>query len=333
MKKFLLAFISTFCILNSGLKAQNQFQLFVDSVYTIRLNDNEKFTGILRSSTDTTITLWVKSKYALTIPKSAVKQINFHQKYPGTDNFRTLYEPQAYRYLFAPSAFNMAKRKIYIQTADILFNSANISISNQFMIGGGFIFNSEAEISDRYFFYAKWGRPVVKYFNAGINFQHIKIKGFSKTDNYWRDAKDFYSFVAMGVFTYGTRLNNITLSIGESANIDMTNKDLILNLCGMFSDQGNVALITESWYIPNINNILFNKAGVFLIKTGWGEMNPFVFSGALRWWGERITWDFGFIGLPRKNRSLTAIPFIDLVFRSKEPYSNPVPFKKRKSKM
>lgn len=320
MRIFLVAFICFFFHSNKSLKAQNQFSLYKDSVYTFKLLDNKEVSGILINSTDSTYTLWVISNRHIIINKNNIKQIVFHPKEPDLFKKAKPYPPQSYRYLLSPSAYNLKEGKLYYQCTDMFFNSLNYGISNQLSIGGGFIILPVlvGDVFRHYYLNLKWAKPTGKYFNLGINFQYVKIKGVSEDRLYNIDAQNFNSFMALGVMTYGSKSKNITLSIGLSPKSSKKDTEPIMNLCAMLSDEKNMAIVTESWYIPNINNILINKEGLYIKEQWWGEVEPILISGAFRKWSKRTSWDFGVLFAKKRNSSIIFLPIIDFVIRSKD---------------
>ncbi len=205
--------------------------------------------------------------------------------------------PNATRYLFGPSAFNLKKGEGYYQNTMLLLNSFNVGITDYFSIGGGieflstFITLSEGNFNPIIYFTPKVGFSVADNIHVGGGVLIANIPQFGETTNSGLG-------VLYGLGTYGNLDHNVTATIGwGSVDGNSFNKPLI-TVSGMTRVAKKTALVTENWLIPTDSSY-----------------EP-IFSYGVRFFGENIAVDLAFINNWDIAQSLLiGVPYVNFVVK------------------
>jgi hypothetical protein len=198
--------------------------------------------------------------------------------------------PNATRYLFAPSAICLKKGEGYYQNAYVLANSANFGVSNSFTIGGGLLL------------------PVAAYVTPKV--------GFKVTDKFHLGGgvllgilpESTIAGIAYGLATFGSVEHNATVGLGYGFVDDESTDRPILTINGMTRVGRKFALVTENWII-NIEE-WDEKTNMDVSK-----YRPFISYG-MRFMWDRFTIDAAFInGYEIYDVFFLGIPYIDFVVK------------------
>lgn len=202
-----------------------------DSVY-IQLVDYSEYEGRLFNITNDTIHIEHPYFGVIKFPLRYVIELeNLSIKKYSAGN------PNATRYLFAPSAFPLTKGEGYYQNTYILVNSANYGVTNRLSLGGAVVLPLAAYINARYSIplSEKWYSSFGIITGGVINGE----AGFA---------------IPFGNISYGNFESNLTLGVGQpflfSSSQPGPSEFPLVAISGMKRIGKRLSLVTENWIIP-----------------------------------------------------------------------------------
>lgn len=217
--------------------------------------------------------------------------------------------PNATRYLFAPSAFPLKKGTGYYQNAYLLSNSVSYGLTDNITIGGGVLL------------------PIAFYIAPKI--------GFKVSNNLWFGAgvlaagtyleEGISAGIGYGLITYGSLENNITLGCGygwisTKGNTETTERP-VFTLNGMVRVSKRLSLVSENWFF-RYTNVTYENFPIDSMGNQIGPGDEIIkkvyaagLSGGLRLVNDRTTFDFALIAPVGINGTNFIIPYIDFVYR------------------
>lgn len=265
-------------------------------IYRIELHDGTIFIGNILHRDSTNIIFKTTSISKIEIPViriktlEEIKQSNFNKGEYWFPN------PNATRYLFGPSGYNIKANEGYYQNTYLFLNSVNIGVTDNFSIGGGLEFIStfgsiaSGEFNPIFFITPKVGFEVDDMFQAGIGVLYASTPGFGS-------ASRSSLGITYGIGTYGTMDDNVTLGLGWGFVEGKFSERPIITFSGMLRTSKSTALISENWLIPTDNY--------------YG-----IFSYGIRFFGETIAFDLAFINNPDLVKILViGIPYVNFVVK------------------
>jgi hypothetical protein len=267
-------------------------------VYRVTLNDKSSYIGEITEETASTLVLINQTTGVKTeLPTTQIQKKELLSESSIKNNEYWFENPNATRYLFGPSAFNLKKGEGYYQNTMLLLNSFNVGITDYFSIGGGieflstFITLSEGNFNPIIYFTPKVGFSVADNIHVGGGVLIASIPQFGETTNSGLG-------VLYGLGTYGNLDHNVTATIGwGSVDGDAFNKPLI-TVSGMTRVAKKTALVTENWLIPTDSSY-----------------EP-MFSYGVRFFGENMAIDLAFINNWDIAQSLLiGIPYVNFVVK------------------
>ena len=246
-------------------------------VYRVTLNDKSSYIGEITEETTSTLVLINQTTGVKTeLPTTQIQKKELLSESSIKNNEYWFENPNATRYLFGPSAFNLKKGEGYYQNTMLLLNSFNVGITDYFSIGGGieflstFITLSQGNFNPIIYFTPKVGFSVADNIHVGGGVLLASIPQFGETSNTGLG-------MLYGLGTYGNLDHNVTATIGwGSVDGNSFNKPLI-TVSGMTRVAKKTALVTENWLIPTDSSY-----------------EP-IFSYGVRFFGENIAVDLAFI--------------------------------------
>ena len=263
-------------------------------IFRIKLYDGTVLTGNITGISDNSIVLETDAMGKITISALKVKEIEATE----SENFKNgeywFPNPNATRYLFAPSAFNLKKGEGYYQNAYLIVNSANYGITDYFSIGGGFEFLTAfiEETSPILFLTPKVGFKLNNKFSVGAGTIAGIYPYYTRDENI---PNSKVGGILYGVATYGNLDRNLSVGMGAGYMDNEIYDKPILTVNGMVRISPKVALVTENWFI-------FHEEIFGIITYG------------VRFFGEKIAVDLAFA-----NNSdifgfmFIGIPYVDFV--------------------
>ncbi|MGE0566788.1 MAG: hypothetical protein AB7O73_02480 [Bacteroidia bacterium] len=220
--------------------------------------------------------------------------------------------PNATRYLFAPSAIPLNKREGYYQNAYLLANSVNVGLTNNISVGGGVVI------------------PILFYVTPKVSFKVAKNlhlgAGVLFTQSFINDL-GISAGIGYGLITYGNLEHNFT--IGSGYGIAQINKEYkntpmpILTLNGMTRISKRLSLVTENWFIPrggyNVELEKTDSLGNYYYEDYFRNESFYSFAASLGLRlmpGVKTSVDFSVVCLqinPKDN--LLVLPYLDFVYK------------------
>ena len=267
-------------------------------VYRVTLNDKSSYIGEITEETTSTLVLINQTTGVKTeLPTTQIQKKELLSESSIKNNEYWFENPNATRYLFGPSAFNLKKGEGYYQNTMLLLNSFNVGITDYFSIGGGieflstFITLSEGNFNPIIYFTPKVGFSVADNIHVGGGVLLASISQFGETSNTGLG-------MLYGLGTYGNLDHNVTATIGwGSVDGNSFNKPLI-TVSGMTRVAKKTALVTENWLIPTDSSY-----------------EP-IFSYGVRFFGENIAVDLAFINNWDIAQSLLiGVPYVNFVVK------------------
>jgi hypothetical protein len=295
MFKFLK--INILCVLLFAcfaLQAQNKTLKIGDNV-KIETQEGTTFIGNVQAMTDEEVTLkQFNSDTKITLQKKNIRQIRAIADKSIVAGEYQFENPNATRYLFAPSSFNLRKGEGYYQNAYIGINTVNYGITDNFTIGGGIELFSTLSGNPSLMLTPKVNFPISEKFNVGAGALLINIGGLSTRTT---------AGILFGTATVGDRETNATVGGGwgfvKQTNNTNGSGTPVFTVCGMTRLAPRWALVSENW-IVTAKDVQFG-----------------IISAGARYMRESFTIDFAFwrpVGRAGTNDiGIPALPYIDIV--------------------
>lgn len=212
---------------------KEETNLYKGTELKLTTSDQGKYTGIITGMDEDFYLLSIAGNDEVAVPKSMVTAIEV-----VSSAATNLHNPNATRYLFAPSAIPLKKGTGYYQNAYILLNSANYGLTDNISIGGG------VGIPLFFFVNPKIGTKVAK--NLYVAGGAIAATTFI--------GENITVAIPFAAATYGTEENNATLAAGYGLfwfDGDFSHSQYpITTLNGMMRLSNRLHLVTENWVIP-----------------------------------------------------------------------------------
>lgn len=297
---FAICLLGICLICSADLLAQNSPSKFVfdsTSTYVLKLNDESEIVGKCIGGDSIYVVFKTTSLAHVEFQRSniiKVEKANAENMKHGKYWFPN---PNATRYLFAPSAFCLKEGEGYYQNTYLFLNSFNVGVSNHVTIGGGLEFIStivsmiSGEGGPIFYVTPKVGFEVAPKVNVGAGMLYFSIPNFDENETR-SGAGIFY-----GLGTYGNTNNNITAGLGWGFFRSDIGSSPIVTISGMKRLSRKTAFVTENWLIPSNRYV-----GIY--------------SYGLRFFGEKLAVDLAFLN----NSDIAAglligIPYVDFVVK------------------
>lgn len=146
--------------------------------------------------------------------------------------------PNATRYYFGPSAYNLEKGEGYYQNVYVFLNMFNYGLTDHISIGAGFEFLSTFTGNPTLFITPKVGIPIGEKFGVGGGVLAGIVGG------------EFTAGILYGVSTFGSKEHNVTGGLGWGfVDSEMTQAPII-TFSAMTRVGRKISLVTENWFAP-----------------------------------------------------------------------------------
>ncbi|HCJ66036.1 MAG TPA: hypothetical protein DHV62_01590 [Elusimicrobia bacterium] len=235
----------------------------------------------------------------LTIPLSKIKEI---KEVPADSIRKGEYwyaNPNTTRLFFSPTGRMLRKGEGYFADYYLFFPAITYGITDNITIGGGMSLFPGADIDEQIFYLTpKVGLKAGKNLNLAIGALLIKVPKMdnegSTTDNSETVDNPEGIGILYGVGTYGTADASFTLGLGYGfVDNDFADKPMLV-IGGEKRLTTRIALVTENWIFPEIDN-------------------PLVSCG-IRFFGEKLSVDLALINTLSKEAVFPGFPYVDFVF-------------------
>lgn len=280
--------ISIFTITAQAQQNYAEMEFSTDELYRVTLNDGSVIVGHFLSKTPEILTLSTSSLPKVEIPFGNIKKLELVDKGDiRSDGTYWFPNPNPTRYFFSPSAFNLKKGEGYYQNSYLIINSLNYGVTDFFSIGGGFeLISTFSPDTEPFFFFT----PKI---NSRIS-ENFYISGGLLIAR----ADEFTLGTTYALATYGNHNDNITAGLGWGFIEGDFSNEPIITLGGMTRIARKFSLITENWFVPDVNSYY-----------------PIISYG-VRFFGEKIAVDLGFLNNGDiVNDIAIGIPYVDFLVK------------------
>lgn len=276
--------------------------------YSIFLNDGTVLIGRILSQRGNHFNLKSASLGEVRVPASGINEIRCLnlEEISSSDLYKN---EHASRYFYAPSSIPMQKGEGYFQDIYLVFVSANYSITNHLIVGGGFTILPGVNINEQaYFVNMKAAYPWSDklYVGGGGLFFNV---GAANTN----------IAIGYGVITYGSLDHNATFGLGYGFESGNLMNSPVVTVCGMTRLSKRIAFMTENWMftVTYTNETEMEIAPGNIVFTDEEITETFyVLSYGLRFFSHKISVDLAFINIPNTGELFfPGIPYLDFVVR------------------
>ncbi len=232
--------------------------------------------------------IFVTKHGTLSIPKGHIlniREVPEKSTYNGTDWFT---DPNRTRLFFAPTGRTLGKGDWYFADYYLFFPSVNYGVGSRLSLGGGLsIFPSGSMKNQFYFFTPKVALKQSESVNISAGALVLKMPG-----NFDEDVSLISVLYTVG--TYGSHDRSMTLGIGYGLVDGKAAERPLVVLGGEHRLTRRIALVTENWTVPGIDNALVSLG--------------------LRFLGEGLSVDLALINTIGKESIFPGIPYVDFVY-------------------
>jgi hypothetical protein len=276
-------------------------------VYIITLYDDTQFVGNVIYKDSNYLSIRTRLLPKVDLPLKNIKNIEKVAD-ANLENGKYIFpNPNATRYLFAPSGISLKKGEGYYQNTYLLLNSCNYGITDHISVGGGIELITTSQFitgkvrSPILFFTPKISGKIAKNIYVGAGVFYVVLPAFNNSAD-----KPASLSLPYAMATYGNAEHNVTLSGGVGITSKNINNDNlrqylpIVTLSGMTRISKRISLITENWLISPPNTL---------------RQVPLISYGA-RFFGEKIAVDFAFVNNKDIAKSIfIGVPYLDFVVK------------------
>jgi hypothetical protein len=277
----------------------------------IETNDGNDYIGELISKDEKSVRIKTATLGEISIPKTSIKNIEILGQEQIKDGEFWFSNPNATRYLFAPSAYNLRKGEGYYQNTWVFLNQVSYGFTDNFTCGIGivptFFFGKEAAQTTPVWLTPKFtfGKQETK-----LNFSVGAIAGFLPFGG--ADTRGTAG-ILYGLGTYGNRDNNLSVGLGwgfaRGGGVGAIGKRPTLNVSGMYRLSKRGYFVSENWFVSVGEDGFSNNANVSFL------------SGAYRYAGKNVAIDLGlFTTVP--STGIALLPWLGVT----------IPFSKKQGK-
>ncbi len=193
--------------------------------------------------------------------------------------------PNATRHYFGPTALMLPKGSGYFADYWVFFPSVAYGVTDNFTFSAGMSIMPGAGLDEQlYMIMPKIGAPLTDKLHLAAGALMIGHKDVDRTFG-----------IAYGVATYGSNEHNLTVGLGYGfAGSEVMRKPIVM-IGGQTRLSRRLAFVSENWIIPG------------------AESHPFVSYG-VRFLGESLSFDLGFLNIVGEDWFFPGIPLVDFVF-------------------
>lgn len=292
----ILVLVLNLSILGAQKKSQHK-ELIIGSSIHIETNDGNDFIGTLLINDSILVRIKTEKLGELSFNKIDIKVIESIQEIQVHSGAYWYENPNAGRYLFAPSAYNLREGEGYYQNIWVFMNQVSYGFTDHFTCGLGivplFLFGREsAQYSPM------WVTPKFLFGNGKRKF-NFSVGAITFFVPFGGDETRGTAGILYGLGTYGNRNNNLSIGLGwgfvRSQGDGLWGKRPTINISGMYRLSKSSYLVTENWFTT------FGE-GDFVSNTN-------VISGAYRYAGKHASIDLGlFSPIANENEGFFALP-------------------------
>ena len=284
------AFIFILCLSAAPAAAQTQTAP-ADSLKRIELKDGSTLQGRIIEQTDTQVVVRTLNDLEVKVPRANIRAIEPLQGRMVGGEFRR-YDPNYTRLLFSPTGRPLRQGDGYFSDYYIFFPGVAYGVTNNISVMAGFSFLPGMGLTDQLFY-------VAPRFGARVNEQ----LSLSAGTIYFSLMGEGGAGLAFLVGSYGPPEKSLTVGLAYPY-VNDTGDDFdfsshpILMLGGNWRLSNNLALLSENW--------IFTGPEVSLSQVP--------FTVALRFFGERLSVDLGFVIVGEVIKEGFPIPWLSAAY-------------------
>lgn len=256
------------------------------ATYSVTLKDRNQVRGVIKDVFRDSIRLNTAYLGVVVIQAVDIKTIDTDRTVTSSTGQLWFANPNATRYLFGPSGYNLEKGEGYYQNVYVVLNMVNVGVTDYFSIGGGFEFISTFTGTPFVFITPKVGFEVAEKVNlgAGVLLAGIPDEGAGG--------------IAYGLGTYGSREHNITAGIGYGFMSGESLNRPIITVSAMSRWGRRVSFVSENWIVPD------------------GDAYYPIITYGIRLFGPKMSFDLAFINSSDiSDEIFIGIPYVDFVIK------------------
>lgn len=265
-----------------------------DTTSSVRIEmlDGTILLGKIKSRSDGVIALTTLSGVEASVPLNQVREMTAISNTSIHKGEYWFENPNATRYLFGPSAFNLKKGEGYYQNTYLLLNSFNYGVTDYFSIGGGIELLTLFNGSPAFVLTPKVGFQTGPKTSMGGGILYANLGDIGDRSNFG---------IAYGVVTRGTVDKNFTVGLGWGIIDNEFSSRPIITFSGMTRLSKKIALVSENWIVP-------------------ADIYYPLFSYGIRFFGEKMAVDLAFINNPDiASEVVIGIPYVDFMIKFGRP--------------
>jgi len=260
-----------------------------DSLVTVHTKDGQSYEGDLIADDQESVTIRTPSGVIIQIRRDLITAMDWSRR---GDREYLLWrnDPNYSRLLFAPTGRPLRRGHGYFSDHYIFLLGIAGGITNQIGVLAGMSIIPGVGLDEQMLYIApKIGHQFSETFAASIGTLYFNVS-------------DVSAGLLWGVATFGKVEASLTTGIGfgyvkesDDADFDVSNEPVIL-VGGSVRISNHSSLVSENWLISNL------------------EMSEMPFSLAIRFFGEHLTADFGFILIGEVLQEGLPIPWLSISY-------------------
>lgn len=262
-----LTFINTGYISAQGnnqpshdIAANDQTTIF----YYVKTKDNTKFTGkiVYHNRSESEIIFQLYDGYEVTVLTSNIRSMR-RVKPNDVKNGEYLFrDVSGGRYLVTPNGIGLEKGDFQYRTTNLLYHSLNYGITNYLSVhAGGELYTSISLQQPAYNLGVNLHFPITPTLHFGTNVSFANVYGD------YQNMANGYAYV-----TAGNSNHNFSIGYGygyPTLRNDFQEAKHFVPLNMKFRLGKNIALITENWLVPDLNNGLSDSYYSYGVRMLW----------------------------------------------------------------
>lgn len=262
-----------------------------DSVVRIELKDGSTLQGRILEETDTQIVVRTLNNLEVKVPRENIKSIEPLRGRMVGEEFRR-YDPNYTRLLFSPTGRPLRKGDGYLSDYYIFFPGAAYGVTNNISVMAGFSFIPGVNLTDQLFYVApRIAARLNEDWAVSAGTLYLSLMGEGGAG------------LAFVVGSYGPPDKSLTAGLAygyvneSGGDLSFSSRPIIM-VGGNLRLSNNLALVSENWFITGSDI----------------NMDTQPFTVALRFFGERLSVDLGFIIVGEVIKSGLPIPWLSAVY-------------------
>lgn len=170
----------------------------------------------------------------------------------GPRSYQNYYTPNC---VLSSSAFPIPKGTVQYQNCAVLFNEVQVGMGNNVGISCGIVLPKFLYIMPKYSIFIQRN-------------QTFAIADLATFSVYSGSKKSVWGNVVSGMYTYGTRQNNVSIGLGMLRSSELEGASMVNTFSGMLGLAPNLSVVAELWYNQRKQPICVSYSDWILNATG-----------------------------------------------------------------